>query len=56
MFRTSVEISQCNDVRHYSVCRVWCWQGYYANYLKTCNRNIMQIILKLMTGILCKLS
>jgi len=36
MFRTSDEILlQCNDMRHYRVCRVRCWQGYYANYLKT---------------------
>jgi len=34
-FRTSVEISLQYNVRHYSVCSVRCWQGYYANYLKT---------------------
>jgi len=48
MFRTSDEMSlQYNDVQHYSICRARCWQGYYANYLKTYDRDIMQIILKL---------
>jgi len=29
-FRTSIEISLQYNVRHYSDCRVRCWQGYYV--------------------------